>query len=338
VEIFRAKTDLSSEEEPEDIPEEIEVQVEAVVDVTEAEKDAADKEAESSIAETSQEAKEDTNPVGVVAKHDTENEVEAASPEPLADVLGNSCDPRMENEEAKNETIQENIKIVETDNENMKVSLEKINVEKETNEEQAQEKVEVKKEEGKCEDRQDKDAERLEEETKNLSTESSRTENVPSDPSGDCGLAAIVDNQDGADLLARQEVDEAISAQKAGAGENEIVSTAQLIKNFSEVDLKENVEASITTTSLESEPVKALAEGEQETEEEEEDEVRPTVGIHVISNNQFEAASQPPEDQPRIVNGRKVIEVTKQFHEISMSDSESDLNTTNEDVEADDVR
>jgi hypothetical protein len=33
-----------------------------------------------------------------------------------------------------------------------------------------------------------------------------------------------------------------------------------------------------------------------------------------------------------------VIEVTKQFHEISMSDSESELNTTNEDVPTDDVR
>ncbi len=38
------------------------------------------------------------------------------------------------------------------------------------------------------------------------------------------------------------------------------------------------------------------------------------------------------------MNGRKVIEVTKQFHEISMSDSESELNTTNEDVPTDDVR
>jgi hypothetical protein len=33
-----------------------------------------------------------------------------------------------------------------------------------------------------------------------------------------------------------------------------------------------------------------------------------------------------------------VIEVTKQFHEISMSDSESEHNTTNEDALTDDVR
>ena len=72
---------------------------------------------------------------------------------------------------------------------------------------------------------------------------------------------------------------------------------------------------------------------EANAEEDEEEEARPALGIHVISTSQLEESiSQQQEQQPRIVNGRKVIEVTKEFHEISMSDSESDLNTTNEDI------
>ena len=40
------------------------------------------------------------------------------------------------------------------------------------------------------------------------------------------------------------------------------------------------------------------------------------------------------EDNPRDSTGRRVIEVTKEFHEISISDTEteSELNTTNEEV------
>lgn len=52
---------------------------------------------------------------------------------------------------------------------------------------------------------------------------------------------------------------------------------------------------------------------------------KPTMnGIHIEDDNETPT-----------VNGRKFIEVTKEFHDISMSDTESDLNTTNEDVGTD---
>eukprot|EP00092_Neocalanus_flemingeri_P023594 GFUD01025586.1.p1 GENE.GFUD01025586.1~~GFUD01025586.1.p1 ORF type:complete len:2395 (-),score=541.48 GFUD01025586.1:571-6762(-) len=52
---------------------------------------------------------------------------------------------------------------------------------------------------------------------------------------------------------------------------------------------------------------------------------KPTInGIHIEDDNETPT-----------VNGRKFIEVTKEFHEISMSDTDSELNTTNEDVGAD---
>jgi len=52
---------------------------------------------------------------------------------------------------------------------------------------------------------------------------------------------------------------------------------------------------------------------------------KPTMnGIHIEDDNETPT-----------VNGRKFIEVTKEFHDISMSDTESELNTTNEDVGTD---
>ncbi len=64
--------------------------------------------------------------------------------------------------------------------------------------------------------------------------------------------------------------------------------------------------------------------------------ISPKASLFISKAASKEGAEAPAE--PRIVNGRKVIEVTKQFHEISMSDSESELNTTNEDALTDDVR
>merc|ERR1711892_636290 len=52
---------------------------------------------------------------------------------------------------------------------------------------------------------------------------------------------------------------------------------------------------------------------------------KPTMnGIHIEDDNETPT-----------VNGRKFIEVTKEFHDVSMSDTESELNTTNEDVGTD---
>merc|ERR1711874_938749 len=55
---------------------------------------------------------------------------------------------------------------------------------------------------------------------------------------------------------------------------------------------------------------------------------KPTMnGIHIDDDNETPT-----------VNGRKFIEVTKEFHDISISDTESELNTTNEDAGTDKER
>ena len=122
-----------------------------------------------------------------------------------------------------------------------------------------------------------------------------------------------------------QEIDLENKDEKVSTPESE--DTKQIDSEVSEN--KETTEGTTETTEESKENTKSVIMDRAEEERESPkitvistiDMDKPTMnGIHIDDDNETPT-----------VNGRKFIEVTKEFHDISISDTESELNTTNED-------